>query len=299
MLAMGSREMPTKTTTVLIQERSGSGFASSPPTKPLADPKLAAGDKFWSWNSLAKKAKAVLLDDGICSRVPEAEKATTEPRSQKGEQVEVEAKCQKEPPVLQKGLGYIASSLSSLISDTVGLAIEEGLNIFESGNLENEKMQSGLSNDLQLKASRDIALAMASRAKMLLQELKTVKGDVIFLGNRCSQLEEENKRLRESMVKGVREEDDLVRLQLETLLKEKSRLQQENAQYARENQFLHEVVEYHQVALNRLSSEAGEQSMDGQEVEFFDLQPTIAGSSHACETELLCTKTNSLAPYVS
>jgi hypothetical protein len=26
--------------------------------------------------------------------------------------------------VLQKGLGYIASSLSSLISDTVGLAIE-------------------------------------------------------------------------------------------------------------------------------------------------------------------------------
>jgi hypothetical protein len=31
---------------------------------------------------LAKKAKAVLLDDGICSRVPEAEKATTEPRSQ-------------------------------------------------------------------------------------------------------------------------------------------------------------------------------------------------------------------------
>ncbi len=63
-------------------QRSGSGFASSPPTKPLADPKLAAGDKFWSWNSLAKKAKAVLLDDGICSRVPEAEKATPEPRSQ-------------------------------------------------------------------------------------------------------------------------------------------------------------------------------------------------------------------------
>ncbi len=63
-------------------QRSGSGFASSPPTKSLADPKLVAGDKFWSWNSLAKKAKAVLLDDGICSRVPEAEKATPEPRSQ-------------------------------------------------------------------------------------------------------------------------------------------------------------------------------------------------------------------------
>jgi len=35
--------------------------------------------------------------------------------------------------------------------------MQEGLNIFESGNLENEKMQSGLSNDLQLKASRDVS----------------------------------------------------------------------------------------------------------------------------------------------
>ncbi len=69
-----------------------------------------------------------------------------------------------------------------------------------------------LSADNLLIVVVQIALAMASRAKMLLQELKTVKGDVIFLGNRCSQLEEENKRLRESMVKGVREEDDLVSL---------------------------------------------------------------------------------------
>lgn len=128
---------------------------------------------------------------------------------------------------------------------------------------------------------------------MLLQELKTVKGDVIFLGNRCSQLEEENKRLRESMVKGVREEDDLVRLQLETLLKEKSRLQQENAQYARENQFLHEVVEYHQVARNRLSSEPGEHEMEGQDGEV--VQPaSYVGALYARETEHpLSTKTNS------
>lgn len=37
--------------------------------------------------------------------------------------------------------------------------MQEGLNIFESGNLEKEKMQSGLSNDLQLKASRDVSWA--------------------------------------------------------------------------------------------------------------------------------------------
>jgi len=86
-----------------------------------------------------------------------------------------------------------------------------------------------------------------------------------------------------------------VRLQLETLLKEKSRLQQENAQYSRENQFLHEVVEYHQVALNRLSSEPGEHEMEGQDGEFFDSQPaSYGGASYARETELpLSTKTNS------
>jgi hypothetical protein len=52
-----------------------------------------------------------------------------------------------------------------------------------------------------------------------------------------------------------------VRLQLETLLAEKQRLQQENANYARENQMLHEVVEYHQIEFNE-----EEMSADGQEV---------------------------------
>lgn len=52
-----------------------------------------------------------------------------------------------------------------------------------------------------------------------------------------------------------------VRLQLETLLAEKQRLQQENANYARENQMLHEVVEYHQIEFNE-----DEMSTDGQEV---------------------------------
>jgi hypothetical protein len=52
-----------------------------------------------------------------------------------------------------------------------------------------------------------------------------------------------------------------VRIQLETLLAEKQRLQQENANYARENQFLHEVVEYHQIEFNEDAL-----SMDDQEV---------------------------------
>lgn len=40
-----------------------------------------------------------------------------------------------------------------------------------------------------------------------------------------------------------------VRLQLETLLAEKARLANENSIYARENRFLREVVEYHQLTM--------------------------------------------------
>jgi hypothetical protein len=40
-----------------------------------------------------------------------------------------------------------------------------------------------------------------------------------------------------------------IRLQLETLLAEKSRLANENSIYARENRFLREIVEYHQLTM--------------------------------------------------
>lgn len=54
-------------------------------------------------------------------------------------------------------------------------------------------------------------MATAAKAKLLLRELKTVKADLAFAKERCSQLEEENKRLRESREKGVnRADDDLV-----------------------------------------------------------------------------------------
>jgi hypothetical protein len=68
-------------------QRSGSLLfeeSDASPPKPLADPK-SAGDKFWSWNSFAKKAKAVLLDDGISSEIPAEDEiksaASHEPRS--------------------------------------------------------------------------------------------------------------------------------------------------------------------------------------------------------------------------
>lgn len=54
-------------------------------------------------------------------------------------------------------------------------------------------------------------MAMAAKAKLLLRELKTVKADLAFAKERCAQLEEENRILRESREKdGNPEDDDLV-----------------------------------------------------------------------------------------
>uniref|UniRef100_A0A7C8YS26 Uncharacterized protein n=1 Tax=Opuntia streptacantha TaxID=393608 RepID=A0A7C8YS26_OPUST len=102
----------------------------------------------------------------------------------------------------------------------------------------------------QLKASRDVAMATAAKAKVLLRELKAAKAELAFAKQRSAQLEEENKRLRESREKGDNPaDDDLIRLQLESLLAEKARLAHENAIHARENRFLREIVEYHRLTM--------------------------------------------------
>lgn len=51
-------------------------------------------------------------------------------------------------------------------------------------------------------------MAMAAKAKLLLRELKTVKADFAFAKERCAQLEEENKMLRETHGRGESPEDD-------------------------------------------------------------------------------------------
>ncbi|KAK4407614.1 hypothetical protein Sango_0342400 [Sesamum angolense] len=208
----------------------------------------------------------------------------------------------KDGPALQKGLDAIASSLN-YIGGTIGNALEEGITAVENRTAdiiqETRKIQirkksgasrspneaSNLSSlrqppmmqtnaqpqmhadlETQLKASRDVAMAMAAKAKLLLRELKTVKADLAFAKERCAQLEEENKVLRDSRENGDNPEDDdltratlhveaftvrryMIRLQLESLLAEKARLAQENSVYARENRFLREIVEYHQLTM--------------------------------------------------
>ncbi|KAJ9547620.1 hypothetical protein OSB04_020163 [Centaurea solstitialis] len=102
----------------------------------------------------------------------------------------------------------------------------------------------------QLKASRDVAIATAAKAKLLLREIKTVEADLAFAKQRSSQLEEENKILREAREKGDHPaDDDMIRLQLETLLAEKARLAHENSVYIRENSCLREIIEYHKLTM--------------------------------------------------
>ncbi|KAJ6885142.1 basic-leucine zipper transcription factor A-like [Populus alba x Populus x berolinensis] len=187
-----------------------------------------------------------------------------------------------ESPAFQKGLNAISSSLNY-----IGNAVEEGLTKVESRTADiiqetrkhirkkpngaagqnqatnrssmwqqpqmqtnRQQPQKETEQELQLKASRDVAMAMAAKAKLLLRELKTFKADLAFAKERCAQLEEENKILRENHERGENlEDDDLIRLQLETLLAEKARLAHENSVYARENRFLREVVEYHQLTM--------------------------------------------------
>ncbi|KAG8647882.1 uncharacterized protein LOC110622265 [Manihot esculenta] len=188
-------------------------------------------------------------------------------------------------PRLRKGLDKITSSLNQ-IGDTFEKALEGGRTIVENKTAdiiqETRKLQirrkgsspdaqnqapgtnsswqepmmqpylsqNQMNHETQLKASRDVAMATAAKAKLLLRELKTVKADLAFAKQRCSQLEEENKILRESREKGGNPADeDLIRLQLETLLAEKARLARENSIFARENRFLREIVEYHQLTM--------------------------------------------------
>ncbi|KAK3188568.1 hypothetical protein Dsin_028129 [Dipteronia sinensis] len=241
------------------------------------------------WGNLARKAKAILDDDdyGGSPQVETPEKKTQQMpsttdsggkyhntyRSSEGHQ-------KSDSPALKKGLGAITSSLN-YIGGTIGKSVEEGISIVENRtagiiqetrkhirknssnsvpqnqatkqpHMQAQVQQPLMQNDqdLQLKASRDVAMAMAAKAKLLLRELKTVKADLAFAKERCAQLEDENRILRESRERGDSpEDDDLIRLQLESLLAEKARLAHENSVYARENRFLREVVEYHQLTM--------------------------------------------------
>ncbi|GMJ01598.1 hypothetical protein like AT5G01970 [Hibiscus trionum] len=216
------------------------------------------------WGVVARKAKAIIDDDPQKIETP-------------GTSHMPDASQKQQAATIRRGLDRLTTSLNH-IGDSFEKAFEEGRTIVESKTQdiihETRKLQirrkgnspmpqnhfsefsnttqppTQTNNDTQLKASRDVAMATAAKAKLLLRELKTVKADLAFAKERCAQLEEENKHLRESGEKGDNPaDDDLIRVQLETLLAEKGRLAHENSIYARENRFLREIIEYHQLSM--------------------------------------------------
>ncbi|XP_052205167.1 uncharacterized protein LOC127809991 [Diospyros lotus] len=197
------------------------------------------------WGTLARKTKAIIEDDNAA---PQFETL-----------VRTRFQMPNAPTRGQEGLNIVENRTADIIQETWKLQIrkqgsssERQKQMLNIGVRQRPPMQTQMHADLeiQLKASRDVAMAMAAKAKLLLRELKTVKADLAFAKERCAQLEEENRILRESLEKGDNpEDDDLIRLQLETLLAEKARLAQENSVFARENRFLREIVEYHQLTM--------------------------------------------------
>ncbi|KAH7577534.1 hypothetical protein ACOSP7_001536 [Xanthoceras sorbifolium] len=127
-----------------------------------------------------------------------------------------------------------------------------------------------------MKKAKNLAISMATKAASLARELKSLKSDLCFMQERCNLLEEENRRLRDGFDKGIRpEEDDLVRLQLEALLAEKSRLANDNSNLIRENQCLHQLVEYHQITSQDLSA-SYEEAIRGMCLDFSSPSSAIA-----------------------
>ncbi|CAI0476804.1 unnamed protein product [Linum tenue] len=126
--------------------------------------------------------------------------------------------------------------------------------------------KANTSNKLQ--KAKNLAVSMAKKAGAMARELKSIKSDMYFVQERCALLEEENRRLRDGFPSGIRpEEDDLMRLQMEALLAEKSRLANENANLTRENQCLNQLVEYHQLTNQDLSA-SYEQLVRGMGLDF-------------------------------
>ncbi|XP_078428578.1 uncharacterized protein LOC144700885 isoform X2 [Wolffia australiana] len=176
------------------------------------------------WGALTRKARSILQEEGAADE----ERGSGRQHLQN---ISIPSRDDHQSPDgVQKRIGMLTSSLNY-----IGNALEEGLNkvehrtadiIQETKKLNIRRKKDGGSQtqvntispaspqaratdyETQLKASRNVANAMAAKAKLLLRELKTVKADLAFAKERCAQLEDENKVLRESRDKGDHHDDD-------------------------------------------------------------------------------------------
>ncbi|XP_051213204.1 uncharacterized protein [Lolium perenne] len=174
--------------------------------------------------------------------------------------------CEEPHAKRQCGASTELAALDDAQKD-VGAADAQPRDETSSGDV---RASSEVAQSTNLKRARSLAVSMAGRAANLARELKTIKSELHFMQERCGLLEEENRRLRDGYDNGgaAPEEDDLVRLQLEALLAEKSRLAQDNANLARENQSLIQLVEYHQLTSQEDLGASYDDVMEGMRLDF-------------------------------
>ncbi|KAJ3706279.1 hypothetical protein LUZ61_009984 [Rhynchospora tenuis] len=241
----------------------------------------ASDEKLWS--KLRNRVESIVADLKTNPKVDASAYQSAGVASERGKRL------REDSMLLLKGLDSVSSTLSQL-SDTLNSA-QKGVDALANSiqdeeprvkrqctspkqtenitltdtlapteNLSDEKeddlISEGVAKSSNLKRARTLAVSMATKAASLSKELKSIKSELSFMQERCNLLEEENRRFREEGYdRGASHDDeDLLRLQLEALLAEKSRLAQENANLTRENQSLHQLVEYHQLTSQDLTA---------------------------------------------
>ncbi|XP_076893859.1 uncharacterized protein LOC143545984 [Bidens hawaiensis] len=214
------------------------------------------------WGVLARKGKSILEDEvrhksnTNRSKKPESVRFSTSSQFT-GIQIQHQFESYKslkkmDNLSLRMGLDKLVSSLNQIgVATGNDLEAEKKTqnNIKETHNMQNRRafddFEQNQNQETQIQASRDVALAKAAKVKQLIRKLKTAAAELAFVKERCCQLEEENKLLQEGQQKvDHHADDDMIRVQLETLLVEKGRLAHENSVYARENRFLRDIVEF-------------------------------------------------------
>ncbi|CAH2074689.1 unnamed protein product [Thlaspi arvense] len=175
------------------------------------------------WGVIAQKAKSVIEDD-------KSTDSSTASQS-RFSYLSDEGFTKMDNPKLRRGLDKLTSSLNQ-IGDSFEKAFEEGRTLVENKTAdiihETRKLHARRRGTGGKEENQNQSYGVSSSWKKSPEQPLQL-----------------NHMEHETQLKASRD----IRLQLESLLAEKARLAHENSVYARENRFLREIVEYHQLTM--------------------------------------------------
>ncbi|KAM7253836.1 hypothetical protein ACFE04_031518 [Oxalis oulophora] len=101
--------------------------------------------------------------------------------------------------------------IASVEEDINKKGTKRKFDLTQSSDDDQQDESNQIAKNKHMKKAKNLAVSMATKAASLAREMKSVRSDLSFMQERCSLLEEENRRLRDGFTKGVRpEEDDLL-----------------------------------------------------------------------------------------